>query len=119
MAEYSSKEQRAAAFVAIRPEGGLCGFLEASVRPFAEGCDSRPVGYVEGWYVDREVRRQGIGGELVGAAEAWAIVQGCREMASDCVIGNEISLLAHLALGYTEAERLIHLKKSLAFRGAG
>ena len=46
-----------AAFVAERPGGGLCGFVEASVRPMAEGCTTHPVGYVEGWYVDPDVRR--------------------------------------------------------------
>jgi putative acetyltransferase len=40
-----------AVFVAVRPSGGLGGFLEASIRPFAEGCKTRPVGYIEGWFV--------------------------------------------------------------------
>jgi aminoglycoside 6'-N-acetyltransferase I len=115
IAEYFSGEQRWATFVAARPEGGLCGFLEASIRPFAEGCHTRPVGYIEGWYVDADVRRQGIGGKLVRAAESWAVAQGCREMASDCTIDNEISVQAHRALGYTETGRMIHFKKSLVF----
>src|SRR5215472_11218777 len=49
-----------AAFVAVRPAGGLCGFVEASVRPMVDGCTTHPVGYVEGWYVDPDVRRQGV-----------------------------------------------------------
>jgi aminoglycoside 6'-N-acetyltransferase I len=39
-------------FVVERPGGGLCGFLEAALRSRADGCDSTPVGYIEGWYVD-------------------------------------------------------------------
>ena len=70
-------------FVAERPEGGLCGFLEAATRSRANGCDSTPVGYIEGWYVDDDVRRQGVGRALVEAAEAWARSKGCRQMASD------------------------------------
>jgi hypothetical protein len=42
------------ALVAERPGGALCGFVEASVRPFAEGSDARPVGTIEGWYVDSD-----------------------------------------------------------------
>jgi hypothetical protein len=57
-----------AVFVAQRHSGGLCGFLEASVRPYAEGCATRPVGYVEGWFVDANARRLGIGRGLVRAA---------------------------------------------------
>jgi len=102
-----------AVFVAVRPEGGLGGFLEASLRTYAEGCDSSPVGYIEGWYVDPDLRRQGVGRALLRAAEAWARAQGCQEMASDCRLDNEASWRAHLALGYEEAERLIHFRKRL------
>jgi putative acetyltransferase len=103
-------------FVAERPAGGLCGFVEASIRPHVDGCSTRPVGYVEGWYVDPDVRRQGIGRMLVEAAECWATVQGCKEMASDAQLWNTVSHEAHKALGFEEVERLVHFRKAL---GAG
>lgn len=78
-----------AIFVAARPEGGLGGFLEASLRPIAVGCDTSPVGYIEGWWVDTDLRQQGIGGQLVRAAEAWAWGLGCLEIASGCLIDNQ------------------------------
>jgi putative acetyltransferase len=102
-----------AVFVAVRPGGGLCGFLEASIRPYAEGCETRPVGYVEGWYVDADMRQQGVGRSLVTAAEKWAAAQGCREMASDAHPENQVSLEAHKALGFGEVERAVHLRKRL------
>ena len=114
MDEYFT-DAKVAAFIAVRPQGGLGGFLEAGLRPYAEGCDTKPVGYIEGWYVDADLRQQGIGAQLVRAAEEWAVEQGCQEMASDCLLDNEISLRAHLALGYAETERLIHFKKWLTF----
>lgn len=100
--------------MAVRPSGGLCGFLEASIRPFDEGCHTRPVGYVEGWYVDADVRRRGIRRGLVAAAERWAVEQGCREMASDAHPENSVSLAAHQALGFEESSRAVHLRKRLA-----
>ena len=100
-------------FVARRPTGGLCGFVEVSLRPWAEGCASHPVGYIEGWYVDADVRQQGVGKQLVAAAEDWARAQGCTEMGSDCVLDNHTSFRAHLALGYQEVERLILFRRSL------
>lgn len=93
-----------AVFVADRPGGGLCGFLEASIRPVAEGIEPQPVGYVEGWYADPDVRRHGVGRALAGAAEGWARSKGCRTMASDALIDNAVSIEAHARLEYREVE---------------
>jgi aminoglycoside 6'-N-acetyltransferase I len=100
-------------FLAERPEGGLCGFLEAAIHPWAVGCEQRPVGYIEGWYVDADMQRQGVGRALVEAAEAWARSQGCLQMASDTQIENLVSQQAHRALGYEETYRLVFYKKEL------
>ncbi|MFN8595460.1 MAG: aminoglycoside 6'-N-acetyltransferase [Anaerolineae bacterium] len=100
-------------FVADRGDGALGGFIEAGQRQYGEGCDTSPVGYIEGWYVDADLREQGIGRSLVEAAEQWALAQGYSEMGSDTWLDNEVSYRAHLALGYEEAERLIHFRKQL------
>lgn len=99
--------------VADLGDGRLAGFLEASIRPFVEDCESDNVGYLEGWFVDPEYRRRGLGRELVSAAERWAVSRGATEMASDAEIGNEPSLNAHVRLGYEETSRLVHLRKVL------
>ncbi len=91
----------------------LVGFLEVSIRPFVEDCASDHVGYLEGWYVEPELRKHGIGKELVRKAEEWARGKDCSEMASDAELGNELSLKAHLGLGYAETSRLVHLRKDL------
>src|ERR1700754_3224254 len=49
--------------------GKLAGFLEASIRPFVEDCHTDNVGYLEGWFVEPEYRRKGIGRALVAGAE--------------------------------------------------
>ncbi|QQS33222.1 MAG: GNAT family N-acetyltransferase [Acidobacteriota bacterium] len=102
-------------FVAVADDGsgGLCGFIEASIRPMAEDCESEDVGYLEGWFVEEHARRQGIGRALVASAENWAREHGCIEMASDAELENSVSLNAHTKLGYSETSRLIHLKKYL------
>lgn len=100
-------------FVVERPNGKLGGFLEASTRKYADGCETSPVGYIEGWYVDEELRGRGIGKALVRAAEEWARSQGLTEMASDTWLENDGSIQAHLKLGYEEMERLVHFAKKL------
>lgn len=99
--------------VADLGNGRLAGFLEASIRPFVDDCSSENVGYLEGWYVEPAFRRRGIGRELVVAAEKWARVQGCSEMASDAELGNGVSVAAHGNLGYEETSRLVHFRKNL------
>ncbi len=99
--------------VAEKNDGNLIGFLEASIRPFVEDCHSDYVGYLEGWFVEPGYRRYGIGRDLVRTAERWARKKGCSEMASDSEIGNDLSLQAHLKLGYEETSRLVHLRKDL------
>ena len=92
---------------------GLGGMLEATLRPFAEGCSSSPVAYVEGWYVDPDLRRRRVGSRLMAAFEEWAQAAGCLEAASDAAIENATSYWAHTAAGFEEAARVIHFKKRL------
>jgi len=102
-----------AVFVADRGDGSLAGFVEIGSRNYAEGCETTPVAFLEGWYVDSDVRRTGLGSRLVKAAETWAATHGYSEMASDTELDNDISLRAHLRLGYQEVERQICFKKRL------
>lgn len=102
-----------AAFVCSRLDGGLCGLVEVSIRPYADGCVTNNVGYLEAWYVDVDVRGQGIGRLLVVAAEEWAHEQGCREMASDADLTNVDSQAAHGRLGYEEVGRVVQFCKTI------
>lgn len=99
--------------VAETEDESIIGFLEASIRPFVEDCHTDHVGYLEGWFVEPEYRRNGIGQKLVEQAEKWARSKGCEEMASDSEIDNDSSSGAHQKLGYTETSRLVHWRKDL------
>lgn len=110
-----TSEVGAACLVAERPPGGgLCGFIELSVRGIAEGCAPGRIGYIEGWWVDADLRGHRIGGALVRAGEEWARAEGCLEMASDAELDNTASQSAHLALGYEVACRVVCFRKSLS-----
>lgn len=103
----------AATFLAERDDGSLCGFVEVGSRPYAEGCATSPVGYVEGWFVEPDMRKAGIGRRLLEAAESWARAQGYTEIASDALLENTVSHEAHRRCGYREIERLVTFRKAL------
>jgi aminoglycoside 6'-N-acetyltransferase I len=95
------------------PACRLVGFAEVSRRAYAEGCESSPVGFLEGWYVVPDCRRAGIGRALVRAAEEWARRMGRTEFASDALAENTGGAAAHLALGFEEVEVIRCFRKGL------
>jgi aminoglycoside 6'-N-acetyltransferase I len=94
-------------------EKGLAGFAEVGRRDYADGSFSRPVAFLEGWYVDLDVRNRGVGAALIVMAEEWARGRGYRELASDALLENITSHKAHLAVGFEEVERSIKYRKLL------
>lgn len=91
----------------------VVGLAEVSVRPYAEGCATRDVGYLEGWYVVPEHRGRGVGRALVRAAEQWARDRGCTELASDAEPENAASKRAHAACGFEEVALIRCFRKPL------
>jgi aminoglycoside 6'-N-acetyltransferase I len=102
-----------AVLVAEDRDGHIAGFAELSIRPYAEGCQTDRIAFLEGWYVEPDARRSGVGRALIRAAEDWGRQQGCTEFASDAVLDNEESAAAHLAVGFTEVERIRCFRKDL------
>jgi len=97
--------------VADRVGDGLCGFVWLAERPWAEGCPGGPVGYVEGWFVDADVRRHGIGRLLMDYAQRWCRARGYEHLGSDAEMNNAISIAAHNSLGFREAGRSVHFAR--------
>lgn len=102
-----------AVLVAEGDEGNLVGFAELSIRPYAAGCRTTNVAYLEGWYVDPDMRRRGIGRTLVMAAEDWGRAQGCTEFASDAEWDNDVSHAAHRAAGFNDVGLIRCFRKDL------
>ena len=90
------------------------GFAQCQLRhDYVEGCDSSPVGYLEGLYVKENHRGKGIAKELLITCEKWAKEKGCREFASDCELNNTQSLHFHMRAGFAEANRIICFVKKV------
>jgi aminoglycoside 6'-N-acetyltransferase I len=77
------------------------GFVEVSLRDDVEEFGGRPVGYVEGVYVEPRHQRRGLGRALIEAAAAWARAQGASALASDVVPGNLASITFHQRVGFS------------------
>jgi aminoglycoside 6'-N-acetyltransferase I len=99
--------------MAFDAQGKAIGFIELSIRAYAEGCATDRVAFVEGWYVEPTVRMKGIGTALIRGAEEWARSQGCTELGSDAEVENVSSAAAHLAVGFTETGVVRCFKKSV------
>ncbi len=118
--------ERGHAFIALEPssesnrfdsrsrEGEVyLGFAEVGLRPYAEGCKSSPVAFLEGWFVKESARGKGIGRALIEHVERWGLEQGCTELASDTLLEWVDSQQAHSKVGFEEVERLVVFRKSL------
>lgn len=101
------------ALMAVAPTGEIVGFVELSIRSYAEDCMTDRVAYVEGWYVEPRVRRRGVGAALIRAAEDWGRSQGCTEFGSDAELDNLVSAAAHRALGFVETVQIRCFRKAL------
>lgn len=89
-------------------------FSQISLRfEYVEGVNSSPVAYLEGIFVKEEYRKQNIAQQLIIQSEKWAKEKGCKELASDCELENEISYRFHLKNEFKEVNKIICFTKQL------
>lgn len=90
------------------------GFAQCQLRSdYVEGTETSPVGYLEGIFIVEGCRHRGYAKELLKECEKWAKDKGCKEFASDCEIDNMDSFRFHMAMNFTEANRIICFTKKL------
>ena len=107
-------EAKAFVRIVLNMEGKPAGFAEATLRTdYVNGCETSPVAFLEGIYVEPWARRQGVAKELVAEVERWALAHDCREFASDAFLDNETSHQMHRGLGFMETERVVYFRKDL------
>jgi aminoglycoside 6'-N-acetyltransferase I len=106
------REKSAWAFLVVTENGTPAGFAEVALRTCANGCDSQPVPFLEGIWVEPPFRRRGIGKALIRHIEAFLAARGFNEIGSDALIDNTESHAAHGAWGFTEVERVVCFRKT-------
>lgn len=118
--QLASPEGGGVVLLAVRQNGGLCGYAQVSILHDHPGGKSS-VAYLEGWYVEPEFRGQGIGRRLLESAEHWAAAGGLKELASQVRWDDEQSvrsLRTHFRCGFTETLRAVHFTKPITVNGA-
>ena len=111
---YFGGDPHRLALVATDEKGSIAGFAEAAIRhDYVEGCETSPVGFLEGVYVAPDHRNSGIAARLADTVAGWAREQGCREFASNALLDNTDSHAFHAAIGMIETERVVFFKRDL------
>jgi aminoglycoside 6'-N-acetyltransferase I len=72
-----------------------------------------PRALCEGIYVIPRARKRCVARALLRAAERWSAAAGCREMASDALLGNRLGHAFHRAAGFTESDRVVYFVKRI------
>jgi aminoglycoside 6'-N-acetyltransferase I len=100
------------ALIAFDDRREAVGFAEATIRhDYVNGCDTSPVAFLEGIYVEPCARRAGVAQALAEAVARWGAARGCAELASDADLANHASHAFHHAIGFTETERVVYFRK--------
>lgn len=102
-----------AVFIASDAGGTARGFIEVSLRPYVNGCKSRPAPFIEGVWVDESLRRQNVGQKLVETVEQWAQKKKHVEIGSDALLENTESIAAHKKWGFVETEKVVYFRKPI------
>jgi aminoglycoside 6'-N-acetyltransferase I len=100
-------------FLAETGDGAPAGFAEVAIRKYANGCETKPVAFLEGLWVAPELRRQRVGAQLVQHVENFVRRHGFREIGSDAIAGNDIAIASHRGWGFSETERVVYFRKAL------
>ena len=104
-------------FVAETGDGSPIAFAEVSVRKYANGCETAPVPFLEGIWVDDAWRRRGVGARLLRHVEPFLSARGFTELGSDALLDNLVSHASHRGWGFAETERVVYFRKPLAREG--
>ena len=113
MREMTRDAWKFGVLVIDRGGGKLAGFAELALRDGVDGAAREVTAFLEGWFVDADVRGRGWGRKLIAAAEAWARERDMVELASDAEPDNAAGLAAHRAVGFRESGRVVQFLKKV------
>jgi aminoglycoside 6'-N-acetyltransferase I len=102
--QVTASEDCGVVLVAVRENGTSCGFASVSIRPDPVAKESAAgVASLDGWYVDPDYRRQGIGRRLLESAERWVAARGITELVANASLDKNDAIRTQRSLGFAES----------------
>jgi aminoglycoside 6'-N-acetyltransferase I len=99
--------------IALLPNQSPAGFAEISMRDYENGCCAQPVPFLEGNWIIKPYRPQGVGFALVKTIKRDLHEQVFTELCSSAHIENTVSRVAHQSWGFDETDRVVFFRASL------
>ena len=91
----------------------VIGYIEATLRPFVDGCKEGPVGFIEGWYIKDGHEASDVFQLLLDGITLWTKAQGGLELMCDVPTEASDLLAQHEASGFEKAQRVVMISKPL------
>ncbi len=111
---FFAMPDKKAGFLAYSEDGKAIAFAEVSVRfDYVNGCETSPVGFLEGVFVLEANRRNGAARSLIERVASWSESRGLRELASDANVANLVSHAMHKSFGFVETQRVVYFRRKL------
>jgi len=99
------------AYVACRPDGVVVGWIDVGVTRHLQG---EPYAEIGGLVVSESIRSAGVGRQLVGRAEQWALDHGIINMRVRSRIDRDRAHRFYLREGYSHTKTSAVFSKTLA-----
>jgi aminoglycoside 6'-N-acetyltransferase I len=104
-------EDNSRCVLVFHDDGKRMGFVEGRIDRPSGAPDAHGVGVIESWYVLPNFRWEGIGHQILAAAEEWFRQQGCGELRAEGQLGKEASYKAHVPAQAGKEPRQILFRK--------
>jgi len=88
-------------------ENKILGFVELSSRNVVDGCLSSPVAYIEGLFIKKEYRENGLGSKSIEVIKSWCKERGFTELGADTELVNKRAQKFFNAVGFHETFRIV------------
>ena len=94
-------------------DDGVSGYMEATLRPYVDGCKEGPVGFIEGWFTEEIPHAREVFQLLLDGIALWTKAHGGLELMCDVPTDQAELLAKHEASGFEKVQRMVMISKPI------